>query len=51
MSAEKIFALDTDSAASVLKEIAKDGDMILFKGSRGMKMEKITEEFLEENNK
>ena len=32
-------------AAALLKELSKDGDAVLIKGSRGMKMEKILEEF------
>ncbi|MBR6740851.1 MAG: UDP-N-acetylmuramoyl-tripeptide--D-alanyl-D-alanine ligase [Clostridia bacterium] len=48
MSAEKIFTTDSEAAASLLKELSREGDMILFKGSRGMKMEKITDEFLGE---
>jgi UDP-N-acetylmuramoyl-tripeptide--D-alanyl-D-alanine ligase len=32
-------------AAALLKERSKNGDVVLIKGSRGMKMEKILEEF------
>ncbi len=35
----------TSRAAAVLRERAKPGDTVLIKGSRGMKMEKILEEF------
>lgn len=34
--------------AEWLREVARPGDVILFKGSRGMRMEKILEQFLEE---
>jgi len=40
----------TDKAKLVdaLKQMAKPGDVLLFKGSRGMQMEKVLEKFLEE---
>lgn len=37
---------DRDRLAAVLRQVAKPGDVILFKGSRGMKMELILEKFL-----
>ena len=39
---------DKDRLAQVLKQIAKPGDVILFKGSRGMRMEQVLETFLQE---
>ena len=41
---------DQQRMASVLKQIAKPGDVFLFKGSRGMHMEKVLELFLQEDN-
>ena len=38
---------DQEDMASTLKRLAKDGDVILFKGSRGMHMEKVLKAFLE----
>jgi UDP-N-acetylmuramoyl-tripeptide--D-alanyl-D-alanine ligase len=35
-----------DEAAGMLREIAKPGDLVLIKGSRGMKMEEITKKLL-----
>ncbi len=35
-----------EEAAAALKAVARPGDTILFKGSRGMRMEKILEQFL-----
>jgi UDP-N-acetylmuramoyl-tripeptide--D-alanyl-D-alanine ligase len=32
-------------AAALLKKLTRPGDIVLIKGSRGMKMEKILEEF------
>lgn len=40
---------DQERMAAVLKQIAKPGDVFLFKGSRGMHMEKVLELFLQEN--
>ncbi len=39
-----------ESLAHVLKMRAAEGDVLLFKGSRGMKMEKVLEMFLEDVN-
>ena len=39
---------DRDRLVAVLKQTAKPGDVILFKGSRGMRMELILEQFLHE---
>jgi len=40
---------DKEKLVQVLKEIAKPGDVLLFKGSRGMRMEEVLEMFLEED--
>ena len=39
---------DREMLATVLRRIAQPGDVILFKGSRGMRMELAMEKFLEE---
>ena len=39
---------DRQRLVEVLKQRAKPGDVILFKGSRGMRMELILEQFLEQ---
>ena len=46
-SAARAFT-DRDRLVKVLKQLAKPGDVILFKGSRGMRMELVMEKFLEE---
>lgn len=40
---------DRDRLVKVLRQLAKPGDVILFKGSRGMRMELILEKFLSED--
>lgn len=35
-----------EDMASSLKRLARPGDVLLFKGSRGMRMEKVLEMFL-----
>jgi len=39
---------DKEKLVQVLKQITKSGDVVLFKGSRGMRMEQLLEKFLEE---
>ncbi len=39
---------EADKVVSALKRMTKPGDVLLFKGSRGMRMELILEQFLEE---
>ena len=41
--------VDSDKLLNVLRQIAKPGDVILFKGSRGMKMERILEQFMDKS--
>ncbi len=49
MSTNKARAFtDKERLVQVLKQIAKPGDVILFKGSRGMRMEQVLEAFLSE---
>ena len=49
MSDTKAMAFeDREKLATTLKRMAKPGDVILFKGSRGMRMELILEKFLAE---
>ena len=39
---------DKEKLVQVLRHMAKPGDVLLFKGSRGMQMEEVLEKFLEE---
>ena len=39
---------DKGKLVEVLRQMAKPGDVLLFKGSRGMRMEEVLEKFLEE---
>lgn len=46
MTSGRVFeAGDTSQAATALRDHSRPGDVVLVKGSRGMKMEKILEEF------
>ena len=46
MPKERVFAAGSHAeAAELLKKLSQPGDAVLIKGSRGMKMEKILEEF------
>ena len=52
MSRENIYRLDTsDEAKLKVKELIKEGDLILVKGSQGMRMEKVVEEIMAEPDK
>lgn len=44
----RAFTDDKDKMVQVLKALARPGDTILFKGSRGMRMEQVLEAFLQE---
>jgi UDP-N-acetylmuramoyl-tripeptide--D-alanyl-D-alanine ligase len=49
MPKENIFAFDTaDMAKRKVQELVKEGDLILIKGSQGMRMERIVEEIMAE---
>ena len=37
-----------EELVGALKSVARPGDVLLFKGSRGMHMEKVLEQFLKE---
>lgn len=52
MPAENIHKFETsDEAKLKVKELIKEGDLILVKGSQGMRMEKIVEEIMAEPDK
>ena len=52
MSTEKIYKFETsDEAKLKVKELIKEGDLILVKGSQGIRMEKIVEEIMAEPEK
>ena len=42
---------DQVELGNTLKRMAQPGDVILFKGSRGMRMERVLEQFLAEGEK
>jgi len=45
MSKERIFHFpDSEAAAREIGALVKEGDLILVKGSRGMKMDKVVDE-------
>ena len=49
MSQDKARAFtDKEKLVQALKQMAKPGDVLLFKGSRGMRMEEVLEKFLED---
>ena len=49
MAANRVWAFENrDELVKALKECAKPGDVLLFKGSRGMRMELALEKFLQE---
>ena len=49
MQPERIFCFDdTEEVAASLKELLRSGDLLLVKGSRGMRMEKIVQRLVEE---
>ena len=52
MPQQRIYKFETsDEAKAKVKELIKEGDLILVKGSQGMRMEKIVEEIMAEPNK
>ena len=52
MKKDKIFAFCTfDEAGKPLQDKIEEGDIILIKGSRAMKMEKIVQEIMAEPDK
>ena len=44
-----VHGVDADALAAELKRMAKPGDVLLFKGSRGMRMELILDAFLSDD--
>ena len=42
---------DPDQAGGKLRQMAREGDVILFKGSRGTRVERALERFLSENER
>ena len=52
MSSDNIHKFETsDEAKLKVKELIKEGDLVLIKGSQGMRMEKIVEEIMAEPDK
>ncbi|MDP3792444.1 MAG: hypothetical protein Q8Q89_01810, partial [bacterium] len=52
MPAENIYSFETsDEAKLKVKELIKEGDLVLVKGSQGIRMEKIVEEIMAEPDK
>ena len=52
MPAENIYTFETsDEAKKKVQELIKEGDLVLIKGSQGMRMEKIVEEIMAEPEK
>lgn len=45
--AESAFAIDSDDAGNMLAEIIGQGDIVLIKGSRGVRTEKVLEKLRE----
>jgi UDP-N-acetylmuramoyl-tripeptide--D-alanyl-D-alanine ligase len=51
LTKERVFSFANNSqAATLLKELLTDGDAVLVKGSRGMKMEQIVHSLADANH-